>query len=277
MCFIASRSARRRALRSAGCSARSFLPFRATTHSPEPNLASWRWPACCCATAPRSWSRVTGSSQCSGGLGVAARRARHEFHRRLHVFSEAIEHALTAAVLILLGAALPPLWPVLEWRYLAVGLLLLIVVRPAIGWLSLAGASLPVARTCARRVLRDSRDRLDLLLELRDGPSGARERAAAVGNGRLHDSRLDGAARLHVRATDGPLRRRTSLNATGISRPRIGAGPILASWAQKSYEGSRECTSNRRATRLRHSQTPSLPRPGRSRLLCRPPSLRPSP
>jgi NhaP-type Na+/H+ or K+/H+ antiporter len=77
--------------------------------------------------------------------GLVLRRAehRHEFHRRLHAFSEAIEHALTAAVLIMLGSALPALWPVLEWRYMAVGVLLLIVVRPAIGWLSLAGADLP--------------------------------------------------------------------------------------------------------------------------------------
>ena len=78
--------------------------------------------------------------------GSVLRRAEHgrELHRRLHAFSEAIEHALTAAVLIMLGGALPSLWPVLEWRYLAVGLLLLIVVRPAIGWLSLAGAKLPL-------------------------------------------------------------------------------------------------------------------------------------
>jgi sodium/hydrogen antiporter len=76
--------------------------------------------------------------------GLVLRRAenRHEFHRRLHGFSESIEHALTAAVLILLGGALPALWPLLEWRYLAVGLLLLIVVRPAIGWLCLAGTAL---------------------------------------------------------------------------------------------------------------------------------------
>jgi NhaP-type Na+/H+ or K+/H+ antiporter len=76
--------------------------------------------------------------------GLVLRRAEqgHEFHRRLHAFSESIEHALTAAVLILLGGALPTLWPALEWRYLAVGLLLLFVVRPAIGWLSLARTQL---------------------------------------------------------------------------------------------------------------------------------------
>jgi NhaP-type Na+/H+ or K+/H+ antiporter len=76
--------------------------------------------------------------------GLALRRSEQSdrFHRRLHAFSESIEHALTAAVLILLGGALPTLWPALEWRYLAVGLLLLFVVRPAIGWLSLARTQL---------------------------------------------------------------------------------------------------------------------------------------
>jgi sodium/hydrogen antiporter len=37
--------------------------------------------------------------------GLVLRRAEehHEFHRRLHAFSESIEHALTAMVLIMLG------------------------------------------------------------------------------------------------------------------------------------------------------------------------------
>jgi NhaP-type Na+/H+ or K+/H+ antiporter len=76
--------------------------------------------------------------------GLALRRSEQhsEFHRRLHAFSESIEHALTAAVLFLLGAVLPSLWPALEWRHAAVGLLLLLVVRPAVGWLSLARTTL---------------------------------------------------------------------------------------------------------------------------------------
>jgi sodium/hydrogen antiporter len=83
--------------------------------------------------------------------GLVLRRAEegHEFHRRLHVFSESIEHALTALVLIMLGGALPFLWPVLDWRYLAVGLLLVLVVRPAVGWLSLLGTRLSVRERAA--------------------------------------------------------------------------------------------------------------------------------
>ena len=83
--------------------------------------------------------------------GLVLRRAEedHEFHRRLHAFSESIEHALTALVLIMLGGALPLLWPVLDWRYLAVGLLLLLVVRPLVGWLSLLGTRLTMRERAA--------------------------------------------------------------------------------------------------------------------------------
>jgi NhaP-type Na+/H+ or K+/H+ antiporter len=83
--------------------------------------------------------------------GLVLRRAEegHEFHRRLHVFSESIEHALTALVLIMLGGALPLLWPALDWRHLLVGVLLLLVVRPAAGWVSLLGTRLTLSERVA--------------------------------------------------------------------------------------------------------------------------------
>jgi len=72
--------------------------------------------------------------------GLILRRAeeQHEFHRRLHVFSESIEHALTAVLLVMLGGALPVLWPWLDWRHFAIGALLILVIRPLVGWISLA-------------------------------------------------------------------------------------------------------------------------------------------
>jgi NhaP-type Na+/H+ or K+/H+ antiporter len=76
--------------------------------------------------------------------GVTLRRAesRHDFHRRLHDFSEAIEHALTAVLLVVLGGALPVLWPALDLAHAAIGLALIFVVRPMVGWLALAGTRL---------------------------------------------------------------------------------------------------------------------------------------
>ena len=77
--------------------------------------------------------------------GLALRRveADHEFHGRLHNFSEAIEHALTAILLLLIGGALPLLWPELDWRHIAVAIALILVVRPLAGWVSLSGTGLP--------------------------------------------------------------------------------------------------------------------------------------
>jgi NhaP-type Na+/H+ or K+/H+ antiporter len=76
--------------------------------------------------------------------GLALRRAeeKHEFHSTLHGFTLAIEHALTAVLLLLIGAVLPLLWPELDWPHVAIALALLFVIRPAIGWLGLAGTDL---------------------------------------------------------------------------------------------------------------------------------------
>jgi len=71
--------------------------------------------------------------------GLVLRRAEehHEFHGRLHSFSETIEHALTAVLLLLLGGILPLLWTELDWRHAAVAIALILVVRPLAGWVSL--------------------------------------------------------------------------------------------------------------------------------------------
>ncbi len=73
--------------------------------------------------------------------GYALRRSEteHGFHRRLHDFSESLEHALTAIILVGIGAALPALWPYLHGAHVAIGLALIFVIRPIVAWLSLAG------------------------------------------------------------------------------------------------------------------------------------------
>jgi NhaP-type Na+/H+ or K+/H+ antiporter len=76
--------------------------------------------------------------------GLTLRRAEvgHEFHGRLHSFSEAIEHALTAILLLLIGGALPLLWPELDWRHVTIALALIFLIRPLAGWISLSGTDL---------------------------------------------------------------------------------------------------------------------------------------
>lgn len=76
------------------------------------------------------------------GLTLRRVEADHRFHGQLHGFSEAVEHSLTALLLVLIGGAFPLLWPGLDWRHIFLSLALILVVRPLFGWLSLIGTSL---------------------------------------------------------------------------------------------------------------------------------------
>jgi len=72
-------------------------------------------------------------------LGLTLRRIEkdHHFHRRLHDFSESIEHALTAVLLIALGSVLPILLADLPWTHVLIALTLIAVIRPLSGWIAL--------------------------------------------------------------------------------------------------------------------------------------------
>jgi sodium/hydrogen antiporter len=74
--------------------------------------------------------------------GVVVRRAevKHALHRCLHVFSEAVESAVTAVLLVLLGGVMPALWPYLDWRHALVGFGLLLAIRPLAGLVGLIGS-----------------------------------------------------------------------------------------------------------------------------------------
>jgi NhaP-type Na+/H+ or K+/H+ antiporter len=80
--------------------------------------------------------------------GMTLRRAEsdHAFHVRLHDFTETVEHALTAMLLIGLGAAMPALMRDLELTSVLIALGLILVIRPAAGLLSLAGSRLKGAQ-----------------------------------------------------------------------------------------------------------------------------------
>ena len=74
------------------------------------------------------------------GMTLRRSESRSSFHVRLHNFSESIEHALTAVLLIGLGAALPALFSALDWVGAAIALSLVLLVRPLAGLLALTGA-----------------------------------------------------------------------------------------------------------------------------------------
>ncbi|MFB9236820.1 cation:proton antiporter [Plantactinospora siamensis] len=92
-----------------------------------------------------------GLVEVAGGYGfvavfMAARAIRaaersHEFHQVLHDFAEQIERLLTVLLLLLFGGAVVGgLLGPLTWPAAAVGLALVLVIRPLTGWLSLRGA-----------------------------------------------------------------------------------------------------------------------------------------
>lgn len=74
--------------------------------------------------------------------GITLRRSesKHEFHAKLHDFSQSIEHVLTSILLVALGAAIPALLPHLTWQGVAIGLALIFVIRPVTSWIALQGA-----------------------------------------------------------------------------------------------------------------------------------------
>ena len=76
--------------------------------------------------------------------GVAVRRVerQHPYHKRLHSYSEALETAVTGLLLVLLGAAMPGLWPYLTWQNSVIGFGLILVIRPLAGFLGLIGSEL---------------------------------------------------------------------------------------------------------------------------------------
>jgi len=76
------------------------------------------------------------------GLTLRRMESDHAFHVRLHDFSETVEHALTAILLIGLGAAMPALLGALDLAGVLIALALILVIRPAAGLLSLAGSRL---------------------------------------------------------------------------------------------------------------------------------------
>jgi len=72
-------------------------------------------------------------------LGLTLRRIEkdHHFHRRLHDFTESIEHALTAILLVALGTVLPLLLADITWIQSFIALALIAIVRPVSGWVAL--------------------------------------------------------------------------------------------------------------------------------------------
>ena len=72
-------------------------------------------------------------------MTVRAAERRHSYHRDMHEVVDRLERLLTLFVLLVLGIALTRgLLEALDWRGVAVGVLLVAVLRPAAAWLALS-------------------------------------------------------------------------------------------------------------------------------------------
>ena len=142
-------------------------------------------------------------------LGLVLRRIEehHQFHRRLHDFSETIEHALTAGLLVALGTVLPELLADLTWELAAIALALLVAIRPLAAAISLLGTEFGLARPGDRVRLRRARDRLDLLPLLCRQSHRVCRRGVALVTRRPRDPAVDDPARLQRRLGDGTIER----------------------------------------------------------------------
>jgi NhaP-type Na+/H+ or K+/H+ antiporter len=78
----------------------------------------------------------------AAGYTLRRSETEHRFHRRLHDFSESLEHSMTAILLVAIGAAIPFLWPHFDLEHAAIGLALVFLIRPLAGWMSLANTAL---------------------------------------------------------------------------------------------------------------------------------------
>lgn len=92
-----------------------------------------------------------GVTEVAGGYGflavfvcavvIRSSERTHDYHQILHDFTEQIERLLTVLLLLLFGGAVVHgLLGALTWKAVAVGLVLLFVIRPLAAWLALRGS-----------------------------------------------------------------------------------------------------------------------------------------
>ncbi len=75
------------------------------------------------------------------GLVLRREEKNHKYHKELHTFSDSIEQAITALMLIFIGYVLPVLWETIDWKLMGIGIALLII-RPLAGMISLSNSEL---------------------------------------------------------------------------------------------------------------------------------------
>lgn len=78
----------------------------------------------------------------AGGLAFRRVEAEHAFHTDLHLFNLAIEHGLTAFLLLMTGAALGVYAASVRWDHVLIAAALIFLIRPLSAWIALVGTKL---------------------------------------------------------------------------------------------------------------------------------------
>lgn len=78
-------------------------------------------------------------------LAMRSVERKHDYHERLHSFAEQIERLVMMVLLVCFGAAIAEgsIFDALDWQVVLLAILILLVIRPLAGWISLAGFSAP--------------------------------------------------------------------------------------------------------------------------------------
>ncbi len=71
----------------------------------------------------------------------------HEYHQKLHAFTDQIERILLAVLLMLFGGSLVEgVLDYLTWPIAIIGLAFVLIIRPLAGWIGLLGTEIPAAK-----------------------------------------------------------------------------------------------------------------------------------
>ena len=118
---------------------------------------------------------------------------KHQYHTRLHEFSEQIERLVMMILLVCFGAAIGEgsIFAGLTWEVVLMALLILFIVRPISGWLCLANHPAPPSEKAAIAFFGIRGLGSFLLSRLRAGPSGVRAGPDPLGHSLLRRDKLD--------------------------------------------------------------------------------------